>query len=110
MIEQIDMPETVFERPTTLRAIRRYWYIVLICAVLAAACGGVYALKRAPVYSATARLSAISVNASNAASLAGSLQAAQELANTFARVVQSTGVADQVAKRSIRLLHGSSRT
>ena len=60
--------------------------------------GGVYAFKRAPVYTATARLSAISVNATNAASLAGSLQAAQELASTFARVVQSTQVANDVAK------------
>ena len=97
MIEQFDMPETVFERPTTLRAVLRYWYIVLICAVLGAACGGVYAFKRPPVYTATARLSAISVNASNAASLAGSLEAAQELAGTFARVVQSTQVASAVA-------------
>ena len=40
----------------------------------------VYAFKRPPVYTATARLSAVSVNASNAASLAGSLEAAQELA------------------------------
>lgn len=98
MIEQFDMPETVFEqRPTTFRAIMRYWYIVLICAVLGAACGGVYAFKRLPIYTATARLSAISVNASNAASLAGSLEAGQELAATFARVVQSSQVANAVA-------------
>lgn len=98
MIEQIDMPETVFERPTTFSAIRRYWYLILICAVLGAACGGVFAFKRAPIYTATARLSAISINASNVASLSGSLQAAEELASTFARVVQSTAVANQVAK------------
>ena len=98
MIEEFPMSETVFERPTAFRAIKRYWYLILICAVLGAACGGVYAFKRSPVYTATARLSAISVNASNAASLAGSLQAAQELAGTFARVVQSSDVADQVAK------------
>ena len=91
------MPETVFERPTAFRAILRYWYLVLICALLGAACGAVYAFKRPPVYTATARLSAISVNASNAASLAGSLEAAQELASTFARVVQSTQVANAVA-------------
>ena len=98
MIEQIDMPEAVFERPTTFSAIRRYWYLILICAVLGAACGGVFAFKRAPIYTATARLSAISINASNVASLSGSLQAAEELASTFARVVQSTEVANQVAK------------
>lgn len=97
MIEQFNMPETVFERPTTFRAIMRYWYIVLITAILGAACGGVYAFKRPPVYTATARLSAISVNASNAASLAGSLEAGQELAGTFARVVQSSQVANAVA-------------
>ena len=97
MIEQFNMPETVFERPTTLRSVLRYWYIVLIAAVLGAACGGVYAFKRPPVYTATARLSAISVNTSNAASLAGSLEAGQELASTFARVVQSSQVANAVA-------------
>jgi capsular polysaccharide biosynthesis protein len=98
MIEEFDMPEAVFERPTTLRAIRRYWYLVLICGILAAACGGVYAFKRPPVYTATSRISAVSVNASNAASLAGSLEAAQGLAQTFARVVQSTQVTNAVAK------------
>src|SRR5690242_9536226 len=98
MIEQFNMPETRYERPTTFRAILRHWYVVLIFAVLGAACGGVYAFKRPPVYTATARLSAISVNASNAASLAGSLEAGQELAGTFARVVQSSQVANAVAK------------
>jgi hypothetical protein len=97
MIEELNMPETVFERPTTLRAIRRYWYLVFICGILAAACGGVYAFKRPPVYTATSRMSAVSVNASNAASLAGSLEAAQGLADTFARVVQSTQVTNAVA-------------
>jgi capsular polysaccharide biosynthesis protein len=98
MIEQLDMPETVFDRPTTFRAIRRYWYLILICAILGAACGAVFAFKRPPVYTANSRLSAISVNASNVASLSGSLQAAEELASTFARVVESTDVAKRVAK------------
>jgi capsular polysaccharide biosynthesis protein len=97
MIEEIDMPETVPERPTTSRTIRRYWYLVLICGVLAAACGAVYAFKRPPVYTATSRMSAVAVNASNAASLAGSLEAAQGLAGTFARVVQGTQVTNAVA-------------
>jgi hypothetical protein len=97
MIEEFDRPEPVTERPTTLRAVRRYWYLVLICALLGAACGGVYAFKRPPVHTATSRLSAISVNSSNAASLAGSLEAAQGLASVFARVVQSTQVMNAVA-------------
>jgi len=96
MIEEFDSAQTVFERPTTFRAIRRYWYVVLICGLLAAACGAVYAFKRPPVYTATSRMSAVAVNASNAASLAGSLEAAQELADTFARVVQSTQVTNAV--------------
>jgi capsular polysaccharide biosynthesis protein len=97
MIEEFDRPHPVSERPTTLLTIRRYWYLVLICAVLGAACGAVYAFKRPPVYTATARMSAVAVNASNAASLAGSLEAAQGLAGTFARVVQSTTVVNPVA-------------
>ena len=82
---QDTMPRTAIERPTTMRAIRRYWYLVLVCAVLGAGCGAVYAFKRPQVYTASARLSAISVNDANSASLAGSLEAAQELASTFAR-------------------------
>lgn len=97
MIEEFDMPEIVVERPTTFRAIRRYWYVVLICGLVAAACGAVYAFKRPPVYTATSRISALAVNASNAASLAGSLEAAQGLAATFARVVQSAQVTNAVA-------------
>jgi hypothetical protein len=98
MIEELDTPQIVFERPTTFHAIRRYWYLVLICGILAAACGGVYAFKRPPVYTATSRMSAVAVNASNAASLAGSLEAAQVLTQTFARVVQSTQVTHTVAR------------
>jgi uncharacterized protein involved in exopolysaccharide biosynthesis len=90
------MPAT-FERPSGLRAFRRYWYIVLISAVLAGGVGAVYAFKRPPVYTASSRLAAFSVNSSNAASVAGSLQAAAGLASTFARVVQSTQVIQAVA-------------
>jgi Chain length determinant protein len=97
MIEQLDTPYTLSERPTARSAIRRYWYLGLICAVLGAACGAVYAFKRPPVYTATARLSALAVNPSNAATLAGSLEAAQALAGTLARVVQSTNVVNPVA-------------
>lgn len=97
MIQTFEKPETVLERPTTLQDIRRYWYLVLICAVLGAGCGGVYALERPPVYTATSRMSAVSLNASNAASVAGSLEADQGLADTFARVVQSATVTNAVA-------------
>jgi subunit length determinant Wzz-like protein len=85
-------------RAKPARILRHYWYVVFICAVLGGGCGAVYALKRPPVYTATARLSAVSVNASNAAGLSGSLQAAEELTSTFARVVQSKQVVDTVAK------------
>ena len=102
MTEQtLDLPDTIartsVERPTTMRTIRRYWYLVLVCTVLGAGCGAVYAFKRPQVYTASARLSAISVNDANSASLAGSLEAAQELASTFARDVQSSGVTQAVA-------------
>jgi capsular polysaccharide biosynthesis protein len=91
------MPETRYERRTTLYAIRRYWYVVVVCAVLAAGAGAVYAYKRPPVYTASSRLAAFSVSNSNAASLAGSLQAAEGLTSTFARVVQSSEVIQPVA-------------
>jgi capsular polysaccharide biosynthesis protein len=94
---QEPMPHAVFERPSALHAIRRFWYLVLVCAALAAGAGAVYAFKRAPVYTASSRLAAVSVNNSNAASVAGSLQAAQGLASTFARVVQSSQVTQAVA-------------
>src|SRR5579884_554939 len=89
--------EAVSDRPTALRAIRRFWYLVLLCAILGAAAGAVYAFKRPPVYTASSRLAALTVNNSNAASFAGSLQAAQDLASTFAREVQSAQVTHAVA-------------
>ena len=99
--------ETVFERPTAFRAIRRYWYLSssVRCSGLPAA--AVYAFKRPPVYTATSRLSAMSVNMPRTPLLlAGSLQAAQELAGTFARVVQSSEVAEPWPTRCTPRRHG----
>ena len=82
----------------TLRAIGRYWYLVLICAVL----GG--RLRRGVRFQARAGLHRDRATVGDqrqrlqCRALAGSLQAAQELASTFARVVQSTEVANRVAK------------
>jgi hypothetical protein len=95
--QQDAMPVITTQRPATGRAIGRYWYVVLVCAVLGAGCGAVYAFKRAPVYTATARLSALNVNTANSAGTAGSLEAAQELAGTYARVVQTSKVTQAVA-------------
>lgn len=94
---QEPMPQTIYARPTALHAIRRYWYLVFVCAVLGAGAGAVYAFKRPPVYTASSRLAALSINNSNAASVAGSLEAAEGLASTFARVVQSSQVTQAVA-------------
>lgn len=94
---QQGMPAVMFERPTALSAIRRYWYLVFVCAALAAGAGAVYAFKRSPVYTASSRLASVSINNSNAASVAGSLQADEGLASTFARVVQSSQVTQAVA-------------
>jgi capsular polysaccharide biosynthesis protein len=91
------MPQTVSERPSALHSLRRYWYLVLICAVLAAGAGAVYAFKRPPVYTASSRLAALSINSANSASVAGSLQAAQGLTSAFARQVQSSPVIHAVA-------------
>jgi Chain length determinant protein len=102
MIEQTLESETLMrapttERPSTGRAISRYWYVVLVCVVLGAACGAVYAFKRPPVYTASARLSALNVNTALSAGTAGSLETAQELAGTYARVVQTSQVTQAVA-------------
>ena len=51
----------------------------------------------APIYTASARLSAVNVNTANSASAAGSLESAQELASTYARVVQTSRVIQAVA-------------
>ena len=91
------MPVTTTKRPATSRAIRRYWYVVLVCILLGGGCGAVYALKRAPVYTATARLSALNVNTANSAGTAGSLESAVELASTYASVVQTSQVTQAVA-------------
>jgi capsular polysaccharide biosynthesis protein len=91
------LPPAMFERPTALSSLRRYWYLVIICAALAGGVGAVYAFKRPPVYTASSRLAAFSINNANAASVAGSLQAGVGLASTFAREVQSSPVIDAVA-------------
>ena len=91
------LPPAIFERPTALSSLRRYWYLVIICAALAGGVGAVYAFKRPPVYTASSRLAAFSINNANAASVAGSLQAGVGLASTFAREVQSSRVIDAVA-------------
>ncbi len=91
------MPATTTERPAPSRAIRRYWYVVLVCVILGACGGAVYAFKRAPVYTASARLSALNVNTANSAGTAGSLESAVELASTYARVVQTSQVTQAVA-------------
>jgi capsular polysaccharide biosynthesis protein len=91
------MTQAIFERPTALSSLRRYWYLVIVCALLAAGVGAVYAFKRPPVYTASSRLAAFSINNSNAASVAGSLQAGTGLASTFAREVQSTRIVKAVA-------------
>ena len=56
-----------------------------------------YAFKRPPIYTASARVSAMNVNTANSASAAGSLESAQELASTYARVVQTSRVIRAVA-------------
>ncbi len=91
------MPVTTTKRPATSQAIRRYWYVVLVCILLGGGCGAVYAFKRAPVYTATARLSALNVDTALSAGTAGSLESAVELASTYARVVQTSQVTQAVA-------------
>lgn len=94
---QDSMRATTSGRQSPSQAIKHYWYVVLVSVVLGAGCGAVYALKRAPVYTATARLSALNVNTANSAGTAGSLESAVELASTYARVVQTSRVTQAVA-------------
>jgi capsular polysaccharide biosynthesis protein len=88
------MPE-----PRTLGdALRRYWILVAICAVILAVVGAAAGAKRSPVYSAQTGLTVGQLNLS-VQSIPGFAVGGQALADTLSRSVTSPEVIDPAAKK-----------
>jgi len=79
-------------------AMRRYWYLVALCVLLLAGLGIAYGLHRAPTYTATAE-NVVQVLTPSAAQLPGAVSAAQDLASSQARLIDSDGIAGPLARR-----------
>jgi len=79
-------------------AMRRYWYVVALCVLLLAGLGVAWGLYRAPTYTATAE-NVVQVLTPSAAQLPGAVSAAQDLASSQARLIDSDGVAEPLARR-----------
>lgn len=79
-------------------AMRRYWLVVALCVLLLAGLGVAYGLHRAPTYTATAE-NVVQVLTPSAAQLPGAVSAAQDLASSQARLIDSDGVAGPLARR-----------
>ncbi|HMJ01563.1 MAG TPA: hypothetical protein VK506_01405 [Conexibacter sp.] len=77
---------------------RRYWYLVALCVLLLAGLGIAYGLHRAPTYTATAE-NVVQVLTPSAAQLPGAVSAAQDLASSQARLIDSDGIAGPLARR-----------
>ena len=108
MIEEFPCPKP-FSSADRVRAIKRYWYLILICAVLelpAAACMPSNARPSTPPPPPLRHQREYLERRFSRRVL----QAAQELAGTFARVVQSQMSPTRSQSRSIPLLHGPSPT
>jgi uncharacterized protein involved in exopolysaccharide biosynthesis len=80
-------------------AVRRYWLFALLPVLVLVPVVGVVAAKRAPKYSAEARLIVGRLNISTPAAVSGFAQAAQDLASTYPLVIYADGVIRPVARK-----------
>lgn len=89
--------------PTGLRAARRGWPFVVLAVVVFTAAGAAWGLRRAPEYTADARISAIRLDVQNIAGLPGALDASKALTTLYSRAV----IADEVTRPVARAAHVS---
>jgi uncharacterized protein involved in exopolysaccharide biosynthesis len=80
-------------------AMRRYWILPVLCAVILAAAGVAVGRKRAPVYSASATLAVGTTNVNTPAALGGFAASAPALAAAYSRAITAQTVVDKVAGR-----------
>jgi capsular polysaccharide biosynthesis protein len=79
-------------------AVRRYWPLVVACTLLLAAAGVALGLRRAPTYTATAQ-DTVSALAPSIAQVPGAVQAAQDLASSQSRLIDSLAIVGPLARR-----------
>ena len=84
-------------RPTVAQAILRYWYLVLIPAVLLAGAGAALALRHRPTYTSEATLNVGRPDPSSPA-FGGYVSAAAGLAAVYSREIGAPGVIGPVSK------------
>ena len=81
-----------------LQAARRHWLLVLIPVLVLVPVVAVIAARRAPTYSAEARLVVGRLNLSTPGAISGFTQAAQDLAATYPLLINSDRVVNPVAR------------
>jgi capsular polysaccharide biosynthesis protein len=82
-----------------LESMRWQWGLVLVPVVVLVAAAVVIGLVRSPAYTATARLN-VGFGAQSPDSLPGSVSAAQALADSYSRAIDSTAVVRDAARRT----------
>lgn len=87
------------QRVGVLEAVRSRWPMVLAATLILGVVGGAFGLIREPSYTATARL-LVGVDVSDPTAVPGALSAAEELADVYARSIDSEAVVDAVAARA----------
>lgn len=85
-------------RPSLLDAFRRYWYVVLVPAIVLAAGAVALGLERKPSYTAEAELNVGRVDIGTQA-IPGFVEGAQTLADAYSRIADSQAVTDPVARK-----------
>jgi capsular polysaccharide biosynthesis protein len=95
--------------PSLGDAVRRYWLLVAISALLFCAIGVAAGYARHPKYTATTQLSVSNLNVAAPGALAAYTTASQALASSYSRSVTATAVLAPVARRfhtSVGVLSG----
>jgi uncharacterized protein involved in exopolysaccharide biosynthesis len=96
-------------RPSVLSlAIRRYWALIFLIGIIGAAAGVGAAILREPTYTSESELNVGQADLATL-SLPGYAQGAQALAGSYARIVETEPVVDEIARR-LRISPGDVQT
>jgi capsular polysaccharide biosynthesis protein len=87
------------ERPSTLDALRRFWWVVVLTGLIGAGLGVAYGLTRDEVYTADAELSVGRVDVATQA-IPGFVAASRTLADTYSRAISAKKVVDRISRRT----------
>src|SRR5687767_7133107 len=88
------------DRTSPLSAIRRHWFVFLLPVVLAVGASIAVAATRAPQYKATSSLAVLGVNLNTPGALGGFGTGGEQLAQAYARTMQTPEVLQAVSRRT----------